>query len=369
MNEELINKQIDKTYFRTFDKIRNQIMSNYNDIEPKELRKIINNRIHDKRPSKNIQKLYQVRVFSRFPNSWMTDIMDNGYNNNPRYWQLFININTRFATAYPLENKTSESIHNNLIKFVNKYHPRKLTSDEEPGLITKQNTDYLKNNKCGLFIVTEQNHTSLSIIDRFIRTLRDMNRPQEYPKTAQSTDKEYNYISLDKMNEFINVYNNSYHNSIKYTPKQMNDNKNLEEEYIINNIMRETRQRAIKDFNLSIGDYVRYLIPRNPFQKRRYNVSRETYKIDDILGNIYTIIAQDGSTMNLPRWRLIKVSDNENKRLGNTLGTDRGVIEEIIEEISPNRVKVRFKMPNGERYEKVINKRELLLPYPQFSDL
>ena len=127
----------------------------------------------------------------------------------------------------------------------------------------------------------------------------------------------------------------------------------------------QNQQYGIKDFKLNIGDYVRYITDRDKFGKRRYNVSRESYKVEDMLGNIYTLIARDGTTRNLPRWRLIKVNPNEVKRIGKTLGTDKGIVEEVLNKVSDNRVNVRFKMPDGSTYTKVINISELRMPFPQ----
>lgn len=364
-----LTKIIDKYRFKTFPKLIHVIRKDprFANFTDKEIRDFIASRIHDKRPNRTYKRLYQVKIFSRFRNAYFTDLYDNLEGNEPRYWQIFINTNTRYAIAYPLEDKTKDSIHRNLVEFVNEYHPRKITSDEEAGLLAKVNVDYLKENKCGLFIVTEQQHSSLGIIDRFIRTLRDMNTPQERPITDQSHQKQFTYISPSKMTKLLNSYNNTVHSSTGHTPKEMMDNTDLEDEYIDNCIANSTRQMAIKNFKLKEGDLVRYIIHYNPHSKKRSEISRETYTIKGVRGNMYTIMATDGTTKNLPRWRLIKVSDTENKRMGTTLGTNRGVIESVLEEVSPSKVKVRFVMPDGSKYVDTINKRELRLPFPQFG--
>ena len=362
-----INKEIDKLRFRTFRKVYRIVKKRHPNIKDSELRKIISERLHNRRPSKQIQRVYQVKIFSKFRNSWFTDIYDNTANANPRYWQLFINTNTRYVVAYPLQNKTAGAIKNNLEKFIKKFKPRKLTSDEESGLIAKENLELLNNNKCGLYIVSEQQHSTLGIIDRFIRTLRDMNTPQEKPLKSQSTDTEYTFISQDKMKDLLASYNTTVHSSTGYSPKEMMEKPELEDQYISKCLEHEYKQRGIRDFKLKKGMLVRYLIPRRVFGKRRYNVSRECYTIDDIAGNIYTLIAKDGTTKDLPRWRLIRVKPNENKRLGNTLGTDKGIVEEVVNEVGQNKLNVRFKMPDGSLYERVINKSELRMPLPQFE--
>ena len=251
-----INKIIDKHRFRTLNKIIAVIRkdSRFDNIPDKEIRAIIQKRIHDMRPNSVYKRIYQVKIFSRFRNSYFMDLYDNLEGNEPRYWQIFINTNTRYAVALPLPDKTKDSIHSNLKQFVEQYRPRKITSDEEPGLCSKINIDYLRENKCGLYIITEKQHSSLGIIDRFIRTLRDMNTPQEKPVREQSTDKQFTYISPD-----------------------------------------------------------------------------------------------------------------ENKRMGNTLGTNRGVIEKVLGRAGPNKVRVQFKMPDGSKYEDTINITELRMPFPQFK--
>ena len=365
MTETDVNNYIDKLRFRTFKKVAPNVFRRFPNIDKKTLREIIARRIHDIRTTLAHNRIYQVKIFSKHKDSWYTDLYDNLAGNTPRYWQIFININTRYAVAYQLEDKSAESIHENLAKFVQEYHPHKITSDEESGLIAKRNMEFLKSNNCSVFIVQERGHSTLGIIDRFIRTIRDMNTAQMKPFNEQNTDKQFSYISPDKMEKILSSYNTTVHSSTRLTPEEMMKNPKLEEDYIKKCLERQNQQYGIKDFKLNIGDYVRYITDRDKFGKRRYNVSRECYKVEDMLGNIYTLIARDGTTRNLPRWRLIKVNPNEAKRIGKTLGTDKGIVEEVLNKVSENRVNVRFKMPNGSTFTKVINISELRMPFPQ----
>ena len=368
-----VNSLIDSLRFRTYNKVYRAVKKRFPNIEDDELKEIISKRLHDKRPPNRIKRLYQVKIFSRFRGAWFTDLMVNGKDEKVtpninltkvKYWQIFINTNTRYATAYPLEDKTSESIRKNLEKFVQLYHPRKITSDEEAGFTSKDNMNYLKQNKCGVFIVQEQLHSTLGIIDRFIRTLRDMNTPQEKPLNADSSDKQFTFITPQKMKRLLESYNNTVHSATKMTPKEMMDNPELEEDYIIKCVENLDRQSRIKDFKLKIGDYVRFLIAKDKFGKRRYTVSRESYKIDQALRNMYTIIAKDGTTLTLPRWRLFKVNEGENKRWGKTLGSDKGIIDKVLSR-EGNKFNVRFKYLDGTKKLSKVNVRELRMPFPQ----
>ena len=366
MSETQINNYIDTLHFSSFDKVIHKVKQQFPNATNAEIRNAIKKRIHDKRLSKNTKRIYQVKVFSKFTGAWITDIYDNLDGNDPRYWQLFINVNCRFVEAYPLANKTKDSINTVLRQFVNKYHPRKITSDEEPGLVANDNLQYLKNNKCGLYIIQEQNHSALSLIDRFIRTLRDMNKPSD-GSTDCSTDDEFKYIDRNKMSLLLSLYNNTIHSSIGQTPNNMIQNPALEEAYIDKCLNGKMRQQEIADFKLKDGSLVRYYLDDEPMTKKRTTISRETYKIESRAGNIYTIIALDGTTRDLPRWKLIHVDPNEKYVLGKTLGTDKGIVEKINREVSNNRVDVKWKMPDGSNYNKVINKRDLRYPTPQFE--
>lgn len=366
MSETQINNYIDTLHFKSFKKVVDKVKQQFPNVSNADIRKIIKKRIHDKQVNKYNKKVYQVKVFSKFPNAWITDIYDNLDGHDPRYWELFININSRFVEAYPLNNKNKYSINTVLRQFVNRYHPRKLTSDEEAGLVANDNLTYLKDNKCGLYIIQEKNHTALSLIDRFIRTLRDMNTPADNSNDC-STDAEYSYIDRNKMTLLLSLYNNTIHTSTGHKPIDMLQNAALEEDYIEKCLDGKQRQQEIADFKLKEGSLVRYYLDDDIMTKKRSTTSRETYKIESIAGNIYTIIALDGTTKDLPRWKLIYVDPNEKHVLGKTLGTDKGIVEKINREVSNNRVDVKWKMPDGSNYNKVINKRDLRYPTPQFE--
>ena len=366
MSQSQINQFIDTLHFHSFKKLSREVKRQYPNVSDKELRDILRKRIHDKRMSRDRRKIYQVKVFSPFTNAWMTDIYDNLEGHDPRYWDLFININTRFVEAYPMTDKNANSINTCLRLFVNKYHPRKITSDEEAGLVADVNLRYLKDNKCGLYIIQEQNHSALSLIDRFIRTLRDMNQPQD-GDVRDSNDEDFKYIDRITMTQLLNLYNNTVHSATGLAPIFMMNNKQYEEDYIEKCINNKQRQEEIKDFKLKIGSLVRYYLDDGKMVKKRSSLSRECYKIESRNGNIYTIIALDGSTKDVSRWKLVHVDPNEKHVMGRTLGSDKGIQDKILEETTPNRVKVKFSMPDGSNYTKIINKRELRFPTPQFK--
>ena len=358
--------------------------------------------------SKNIRirkkqiKPFMIKIFSNSLNTWFHDLYDNSgrvlksdggprdllsanakrtnnlSDHEPRYWHIFIGTNNRYAVALPLNDKKASSIHKTLSEFINKYHPSKLTSDEESAFLERNNIELLKSNNVKMLTVSDKNHTTLSIIDRFIRTLRDMNIPSEISK-HQSIDDKYTFITPYRMTKFLNTYNNKVHSSIGCTPKEMFNNPKLEKEYIFRCIEQSEKQKRIKNLVLPIGAKVHYILPRNngtpclglkahglsvPLMKKRYQVSKEYYIIDDRKGNMYTLMASDGTVITKPRHQILLCKkpqtassyEHEKDKFARTIpGKWNGDVKQIIEYYpKTNKYKVEFEVPGEKTYIDII---------------
>lgn len=122
--------------------------------------------------SKNIRirkkqiKPFMIKIFSNSLNTWFHDLYDNSgrvlksertnnlSDHEPRYWHIFIGTNNRYAVALPLNDKKASSIHKTLSEFINKYHPSKLTSDEESAFLERNNIELLKSNNVKMLTVS-----------------------------------------------------------------------------------------------------------------------------------------------------------------------------------------------------------------------
>jgi hypothetical protein len=160
------------------------------------------------------------------------------------------------------------------------------------------------------------------------------------------------------MAELIDLYNNSLHSSIKCTPKEMFNDLKLEEEYIFEMLTKAEEQRKNKDFELDVGTYVRFILPRSDgISKKRYRVSPEMYLIDSKRGNHYNLMSKDGNVITKPRYLLIPVDKGEQVKFAETIpGKWTGVIDKVIGEVGKGKVKVAFKMPDGSEYIDTIPK-------------
>ena len=251
---EDIHRIINETGFKTINKFKKAVLEKYPDVTDKELREIYNERNKDPRVDSKKMRHLMIKIFSSSTDTWFHDLMDNGKNSNPRYFHIFIGTNNRYGVANPCNDKKQEHIMNSFKTFVDKYKPIKLTSDEDTVLLSEQVLSYLKSKNIRVLTITDQNHSSLGIIDRFIRTLRDMlGAGKVFSKT--------------QMKKFINSYNNSIHSSIGCTPTEMLNDPDLEERYIIEQLKARDKQLERKDFNLDDGDVVKYLLPRTKLDK------------------------------------------------------------------------------------------------------
>ena len=76
-------------------------------------------------------------------------------------------------------------------------------------------------------------------------------------------------------------------------------------------------------------------------------------------------MAKDCNTTTLPRWRLIKSTDT--KHMSQTLNSDKAFFEKMLGRAGPKTVLVRFHHPDWSGDIRVINVRELRMPYPQMK--
>ena len=330
-NEEL-KRFIHKLHYRTFEKIYPKVKEQYPNVTEQEVKDIIKKFVKD--PKNLNQKQYFNKIFSDHLHAWMMDLLDNSgqtpdYNNKaekeakemtkryPIYWFLFININTRYACAYPIYHKTAEKIFEILQQFTREHKCVSLTSDKESAFISEQVSNYLKRNNISQYIVLDNNHTSLSIMDSFIRHLRDMNINNEKSK-YQSHHSKYRNFSTKRMNRLIDIYNNTIHTSTNMKPIDMENDEKKEREYIAYCLIRQSK---MKKHEIPINHYVRIILSKDLMKKRRYKVSREVYKVSGRDGKNYFVSAEDNTTTSLPRHRLIDLGETkpEKYKLAETL--------------------------------------------------
>ena len=283
-------------------------------------------------PLKMNSKFYQLhRTAARY--SYIIDLMIE----NKLVYLIAININTRYLYA-ELMNKTINTAKNSysktdvkssksFIKALKKLYNkgiiiRHLCGDSEKcfwscesqafydrkGIIDFFPVDRQKKVQYPRFMKSKQHlntkteplHTGLGIIDRVIRTLRDM-----------AFHMEVDIITPDIMDSLVNQYNNAIHNTLsKYagfpvTPKQVQNDIELED-YIVRNVAREnylTRERI--GYYLKKGTKVKVYNEKDSMNKRRSIIQPGDFEVvafTDGLCIVKNIVNDELQTV--PRWKI-----------------------------------------------------------------
>lgn len=279
-------------------------------------------------------KKYQFKTYSRIPGGFIGDIF---FNKSKFACLLLININTRKAYAYALNNveikpiggqndygnqlytitysttnkKTTSNLINVFNQFLNDIDHKAKGPDSERGQITslrfdnesavksKQFQTMLRNNGITFIPVVEGSHTSLSLIDRLCRTIRDI-----------SYNMGIKILNQDSINKVLNVYNNMYHSSLskmlgkKITPNEVNNSPELEQQ-IINYCIDYNKQLKVlhPEIELQVGQICKVYQPFDKFKKRRRLLKKDYYKIINKTGNIYTVQnVRNNKKIDVPRY-------------------------------------------------------------------
>ena len=353
MNE--LTRFIHKLHYRTFDKIWPHVHEQFPQVTEDEVHAIIKTFVKD--PPKLKVKQYFNRIFSDHPHAWMIDLLDNKgltpeYNNKaeveakdmtkeyPLYYLICININTRYAVAYPLNGKDVEHILPALEQFLSEFKCSSLTSDKESAFIAKETSKFLKQRNISQYIVLDNNHTSLAIIDSFIRHLRDRNITIEKSK-YQSHHSKYRNFSTKSMKQLLDIYNNTVHSTTGLKPIDMQNDIKLERQYIAYCLIHKQKK---KSHDIPTNHFVRVVLSKDVMKKRRFKVSRECYVVTGREGYNYIISAADNTSTTLPRHRLIDLGSTkpDKYKLADTIPNALPRVESIISENKTGGLLVNF---------------------------
>ena len=313
-----MNELIDDSHFKSFTKLYPLIHRHYPDMSKKQIMEVIRKRLHDRHLKLRHTRPYMNRIFDPVIGCYFHDLLQqtndrpDGY---PHYFHIFIESNSRYAFAYPVDDKKKETAIKTLDKFIADNNGKpiiKLTSDGEGAFKSDDFMNYCGTKGIAVKIINDKAHSSLGLVDRFIRTLRDMNQPQNRAPGYQY-DNVWQNFSADDMARLISVYNNTFHKTIGCTPYEMFMNEALEREWIHKQQRFRTIQKNIEDFNIPLQSWVRIRLNNNDLggRKRRGQFSREKYLVINKVGNRYVLQGEGRGVITKSRFELIPAEGNE----------------------------------------------------------
>ena len=193
-----------------------------------------------------ITKFKKRKVYSAFKdNFWGVDLADmqllSKYNKGIRFLLCVIDIFSKYAWVVPLKDKKGISIvkaFQIILKQSNR-KPNKICVDKGSEFYNAYFKKWLRDNNIVMY--STHNEGKSVVAERFIRLLKS-----KIYKYMTSISKN---VYIDKLEDIVDEYNNTYHTTIKMKPADVKDNTYINADKEINN----------KDPKFKVGDHVRIL--------------------------------------------------------------------------------------------------------------
>ena len=241
----------------------------------KEVNKILAEELH--KPV--IKKFNKRKLYSKFKdNIWGVELADmqslSKKNKGIKYFLCAIDLYSKNTFVVSLKDKKGISIVNAFNKIMKQSNrkPNKICVDQGGEFYNHNFKKWLSDND--IIMYSTYNEGKSVVAERFIRTLKN-----KLYKNMTATDKNEYYDVLD---DVVNEYNNTKHNTIKTKPKDVGDNKRV---YI--------DEHNEKDSRFKVGDRVRISKFKNIFAKGYTpNWSTEIFiinKINDTVPYTYNL--------------------------------------------------------------------------------
>ena len=229
-----------------------------------------------------IRKFKKRKVYSAFKdNIWGVDLADmqllSKYTKGIRFLLCVIDIFSKYAWVAPLKDKKGISIvtaFQSILKQSNR-KPNKIWVDKGSEFCNAFFKKWLQDNDIVMY--PTHNEGKSVVAERFIRTLKS-----KIYKHMTSISKN---LYIDKLDDIMDEYNNTYHTTIKMKPIDVKDNTYINTDKEINN----------KDPKFKVGDRVRISKCKNIFAKEYTpNWSEEVFVIKKIKNTVlWTYVIND----------------------------------------------------------------------------
>ena len=197
------------------------------------------------------------------------------YNKGIRFLLCVIDIFSKYAWVVPSKDKKGISIvtaFQSISKQSNR-KPNKIWVDKGSEFYNASFKKWLQDN--GFPMYSTHNEGKSVVAERFIRTLKS--------KTYKYMTSISKNVYIDKLDDIVNEYNNTYHTTIKMKPIDVKDNTYINTDKEINN----------KDPKFKVGDRVRISKYKNIFAKGYTpNWSEEVFVIKKVK-NPWTYVIND----------------------------------------------------------------------------
>ena len=210
---------------------------------------------------------------------------------------MVVNVNTKYAYVVALKDKTQEtvltaldSIHQ---KSINDGRPLKvLQTDNGKEFQNARIKNWIHEHKISSQYCEKDDKKCLGVAERFNRTIKLM---IEKYLTSKNTNRW-----IDKLPDFVQNYNSSFHSSISKIPEQLEmfDEVELIRKSIAHN-------NKVTDTAIKRGDFVTLLNKRGAFEKEGQRFTLKVYIVEEVGLNSVRV---EGKHQKFNLFEVLKVS-------------------------------------------------------------
>ena len=129
---------------------------------------------HDKKFNRQTEMM--LPIYSRHRDGYQMDTLVQSKHATPHYFLILININSRKLFAYPMSSKDSSSVLQALNQFISQASCSSITSDQDTAYLKSEITQFMIDHHIDHQTTFTNDHNRLGIINRAIKTLRDINQ-------------------------------------------------------------------------------------------------------------------------------------------------------------------------------------------------
>ena len=229
-----------------------------------------------------IKKIVKRKVHAAFKDDiWGVDLADmqllSRYNKGIRFLLCVIDIFNKYAWVVSLKDKKGISIvkaFQIILKQSNR-KPNKIWVDKGSEFYNAFFKKWLRDNDIVMY--STHNEGKSVVAERFIRTLK-----RKIYKYMTSISKN---VYIDKLDDIVNEYNNTYHTTIKMKPIDVK----------VNTYINTDKETNDKDPKFKVGDRVRISKYKNIFSKGYTpNLSEEVFVIKKVKNTVpWTYVIKD----------------------------------------------------------------------------
>ena len=194
----------------------------------------------------------------------------NKFNKKFRFLLCVIDIFSKYARVVTLKHKKGITITNAFQKMSKKSNrkPNKIRVDKGSEFYNSSVKKWLQNNDIELYSI--HNRRKSVVAERFIRSLKT-----KIYKCMTSISKN---VYINKLDDIVNEYNNTYHRTIKMKPVDVKDNTYIDSMVFYSND---------KDPKFKVGNHVRISKHKNIFAKGyMINWSEEVFVIKKVKNTV-----------------------------------------------------------------------------------